>query len=121
MALSLILAGGVPAVVPVAVLGLLTIATLAWLLRRYQRLAHIPGPCISSLTNIPRLFWIRTRSMHNTYIDLHRKHGDFVRLGPNTVSVGTPLAIPLIYGTGSNLPKVRLRSPDTCLPLVLSF
>ncbi|CAK7217942.1 hypothetical protein SCUCBS95973_003319 [Sporothrix curviconia] len=36
---------------------------------------------------------------------LHRRYGDVVRLGPNRISIGTPLAIPAIYGTGANLPK----------------
>lgn len=86
----------------------LVILSLSWLVHRYFRLSHIPGPFWSAFSDVPRLCWAWSERIHETHIALHRQYGDVVRLGPNCVSVGSPLAIPAIYGTGSNLPKARL-------------
>ncbi|CAK7233233.1 hypothetical protein SEUCBS140593_008533 [Sporothrix eucalyptigena] len=63
------------------------------------------GPLWSRLSDIPRLLWARSDHIHEKHIALHRKYGVVVRLGPNCVSIGTPSAIPAIYGTGTNLQK----------------
>ncbi|CAK7230708.1 hypothetical protein SBRCBS47491_007678 [Sporothrix bragantina] len=81
------------------------ILPFAWLLYRYQRLSHVPGPFWSRLSDVPRLRWAWSDRIHEKHIALHRQYGDVVRLGPNCVSIGTPLAIPAIYGTGANFPK----------------
>jgi hypothetical protein len=44
---------------------------------------------------------------HNTAIDLHRKYGPLVRIGPKHISVGDSSAIPIIYGLNKGFTKVR--------------
>ena len=89
---------------PVALLVTL-LASVAWMLYRYVRLAHVPGPFWSRWTDVPRLRWAWSERIHEHHIALHRQYGDVVRVGPNCVSIGSPLAIPAVYGTGANLPK----------------
>ena len=75
---------------------------LVYLLRTYVRLSHVPGPFLASFTNLVRLRWVLTRRAQHIHIDLHKKYGPLVRIGPNAVSVGDPAEIQQIYGlTGS--------------------
>jgi hypothetical protein len=41
-----------------------------------------------------------------THIALHRKHGDIVRPGPNTLSFSNPNAMKSIYGLNKGFVKV---------------
>ncbi|KAL4963708.1 cytochrome P450 [Aspergillus stella-maris] len=74
----------------------LTIVVVA-LVRTRRRLQHIPGPFFASLTNIVRWNWVITGRAHLIHTQLHRKYGKVVRIGPNTVLVSDPAAIPSIY------------------------
>ncbi|KAK7915176.1 hypothetical protein PG985_012879 [Apiospora marii] len=82
--------------VPLLVLFLLTVAI--W--RRYfSPLSHIPGPFWASITRLWHAYHI-FEGDHNTHIiKLHEKHGHFVRIAPNEVSVSHP-----------NGPKVLLKT-----------
>lgn len=73
-----------------------------YLWRTYNRLSHVPGPLLASFTNFVRLRWVLTRKAQYIHIDLHKRYGPLVRIGPNTVSVGDAAEIQQIYGlTGS--------------------
>lgn len=74
--------------------------------RTYARLRHIPGPFWSKFTDIPRFYWVKTRRAQHIHIDLHKKYGPLVRMGPNMVSVGDPAEIPNIYSTTGKFIKV---------------
>lgn len=69
----------------------------AWFLRGYFRLRHIPGPCLSAWTDVPRALWVRSNRAHDVHIALHKKYGKLVRFGPNMVSVQDPTEIKRIY------------------------
>ncbi|KAK0659902.1 Pisatin demethylase [Lasiodiplodia hormozganensis] len=68
-------------------------------------LAKIPGPFSAKLSRL----WITKHSwdgdMHRTVIELHNKHGNLVRTGPNEVSVADLSAIKKIYGAGTKFQK----------------
>ncbi|KAJ5082506.1 pisatin demethylase [Penicillium argentinense] len=68
-------------------------------------LRTIPGPFLAKITDLYRLFIVRTGSAHEYHIRLHERHGPFVRLGPNNVSVGSPAAIPVLYNARTRFPK----------------
>lgn len=87
------------------------LAFILYVVSQRMKQSHIPGPFLASITNIPRVRWGYSGRAHEIQIDLHKKYGKLVRLGPNCISVGDPLAIPQIYGTGANFPKVSI-SPD---------
>ncbi|KAI8944281.1 putative benzoate 4-monooxygenase cytochrome P450 [Xylaria longipes] len=74
----------------------------------WNRLRHIPGPLLPSLTNLPRVFWVKTGQSQEYYRQLHEKYGEVVRLGPNMVSISNPEAIPILYPTRPGFPKSDL-------------
>ncbi|KAI5370115.1 Putative cytochrome P450 [Septoria linicola] len=64
-----------------------------------------PGPRIAAYTDWWRYFDVRNGKAERTHIELHRKHGDIVRLGPNVLSFADPRAIKIIYGLNKGLTK----------------
>ena len=66
--------------------------------RFWSPLARIPGPFAASLSRLWLVQQSRAGNMHRTMIELHRKHGQVVRTGPNEVSVTDPAVIKRIYG-----------------------
>ncbi|KAJ5993316.1 pisatin demethylase [Penicillium sp. IBT 35674x] len=68
-------------------------------------LRQIPGPILAKFTNLYRLALVNTGSAHIYHQALHKRHGPFIRLGPNTISIGTPAAIPILYNTRTRYPK----------------
>lgn len=72
----------------------------------WKGLNKYPGPKAAAYSNWWRLLDVRKRNHHWTNIQLHRKHGDIVRLGPNVLSFADPKAIKTIYGLNKNVVKV---------------
>lgn len=93
----------------VAVVGA-AFALVFYLVSQRMKQSHIPGPLWASISNISRMRWAYSGRAHEIQIGLHKTYGKLVRLGPNCISVGDPLAIPQIYGTGANFPKVSYHS-----------
>ena len=72
-----------------------------------------PGPFLCAITNWLRFFKAWQRTPEQWHIDLHEKHGDIVRLGPNCLSFGNPKAIKIIYALGKGFTKVFSISNST--------
>ncbi|KAH8592880.1 cytochrome P450 [Bisporella sp. PMI_857] len=78
---------------------LVAAAVIGWVLsllvyRRFlSPIAHVPGPALASVTRIWHMYAIYTGKQNLTFLDLHEKHGHFVRIAPNEVSVTHPEAI----------------------------
>lgn len=68
-------------------------------------LSPVPGPWLASLTNLYRLIIVRRGESHYRAIELHKKYGKYVRLGPNLVSVSDPVALSSIYGAAKGFSK----------------
>ncbi|KUI73259.1 Benzoate 4-monooxygenase [Cytospora mali] len=85
----------------------LIVAVSAWLLRNrfHNGLNKYPGPFMASLTDWWRLVDVWNRRPELTHIKLHEKHGDVVRLGPNTLSFADPAALKAIYGLNKGYVK----------------
>jgi hypothetical protein len=85
-------------------------ALLAWLVKnRYHNgLNKYPGPFLASLTDWWRLIDVWGRRPEVTHRALHKKHGDVVRLGPNSLSFADPKALKTIYGLNKGFVKVWL-------------
>lgn len=68
-------------------------------LRRY------PGPFIAKFS----VFWLAKQCRHArrsaAVMEQHKRHGDFVRVGPNHVSINTPEAVAEVYGHKSGCLK----------------
>ena len=76
----------------------LLVASLCYhVFRTYSRLKHIPGPFWAKFTNLQRVLWVKTGRSQEIYQKIHEKYQDFVRTGPNMVSISDPAAIPAVY------------------------
>jgi hypothetical protein len=86
----------------------LIVAFSAYLVsNRFNRgLNKYPGPFLASLTDWWRFWDVYKRRPEVTHINLHAKHGDVVRLGPNTLSFADPKALKTIYGLNKGFTKV---------------
>ncbi|KAL3455413.1 hypothetical protein BJX64DRAFT_282096 [Aspergillus heterothallicus] len=74
---------------------------LLYCLQQYfhNGLWRYPGPVLAKFTDIWRFLDVHRRRPDITHNALHKKYGDIVRLGPNTLSFASPSAIKVIYGT----------------------
>ncbi|KAF2149936.1 cytochrome P450 oxidoreductase [Myriangium duriaei CBS 260.36] len=86
---------------------ILGIAFVAFLLNNkfYRGLNKYPGPAVAAYTNWWRFADAWGRKVERTHIDLHRRYGDIVRLGPNVLSFADPKAIKTIYGLNKGMTK----------------
>ncbi|KAJ6163409.1 hypothetical protein N7497_003388 [Penicillium chrysogenum] len=66
----------------------------------------IPGPLLAKITNLWRFIDVANGRAEVTLHNLHQKHGDYVRLGPNVVSVRNLDALKTIYGINKGYEKV---------------
>ena len=88
---------------------IVVIAVVAWgVSNKYQNgLNKYPGPAVAAYTNWWRFYDVLGRQAQKTHQDLHKKHGDIVRLGPNVLSFADPRALKTIYGLNKGFTKVR--------------
>ena len=90
----------------IAVLAILIALALHWLWHEpTSSLNKLPGPFWARYTNLWRLLSVYKGHSDLTQLHLHRKHGDFVRIGPNCVSISDPSYIKTIYPTRDPLIK----------------
>ncbi|KAN0067476.1 Cytochrome P450 [Elaphomyces granulatus] len=73
----------------------------------YWKLRYVPGPFWARITNLQRILWVKSGKSHEIYQNIHEKYGDFVRIGPNTVSVSDPAAISTMYPMRPGFPKSK--------------
>lgn len=85
---------------------LLGVVVLRLLYNKFQPgVRSIPGPFAASVTKFWRLHDVWKGQAHLTAIDLHRKHGPLVRIGPNHVSVADTAYIPRFYSIREDYTK----------------
>lgn len=76
--------------------------------RFFHPLAGYPGPFLASLTDLWQVWQFLTLKQPYYLTELHEKYGEFVRYGPDKLSVTAVDAIPLIYQKGGKLmPKTE--------------
>ncbi|KAF9225866.1 cytochrome P450 [Gyrodon lividus] len=62
---------------------------------------RIPGPLLAKFSDI-WLGWIASQGHRSDVVhELHKKHGTFVRLAPNHVSIADPEALQIVYAHGN--------------------
>lgn len=76
------------------------------LLRNRWCLSGIPGPWLASYTRLWKVHDVWQGQHHQTTLELHRRHGPLVRIGPKHISVADPKAIPIIYNIDKSFTKV---------------
>jgi hypothetical protein len=75
-------------------------------------LRRIPGPFLATFTDLWRVGSWWTGRTHLAQIQLHRRFGPAVRLGPNMVSLGDPALIPTVYATTK--PWLKVSASVSC-------
>ncbi|KAJ4368605.1 hypothetical protein N0V86_009512 [Didymella sp. IMI 355093] len=71
-------------------------------------LKKVPGPLLAKFSNIWRFYNHYGQTHIETQKELHKKYGDVVRLGPNTVSVADASLLKTIYSTRGTFLKVQV-------------
>jgi hypothetical protein len=79
---------------------------LALVLVRHRRLSNIPGPFFASWTDLWRFYIVQTGQFQRKSISLHARYGHLVRVGPNTISISDPAAIPIVHSMHGEFQKV---------------
>ncbi|KAH7095538.1 cytochrome P450 [Paraphoma chrysanthemicola] len=68
-------------------------------------LRKFPGDTMAGLTKWHG-FWIAHKGMtHHSLLRKHQQYGDYIRVGPNEISITDPKYIPMIHGNKSKFPK----------------
>ena len=68
-------------------------------------LRRFPGPRLLSLSKFGHAFMSRKLDNHRQMDKLHRQYGDFVRTGPNEITIFTPEAYAALHGPQSKCTK----------------
>jgi hypothetical protein len=76
-------------------------------MRYLHPLAKYPGPFVASFTHLWKAYTMYQGQMEHVILDLHRKHGAIVRIGPNDLVISHPHAVKQIYLSGSSFIKVN--------------
>ncbi|OQE04404.1 hypothetical protein PENVUL_c033G10168 [Penicillium vulpinum] len=71
-----------------------------------HRLSRFPGPFLARLSNF-YVTALSARKLHpfEETEKLHKRHGDYVRLGPNELSITDPRAVKAIYSASAKVSK----------------
>ncbi|KXH47883.1 hypothetical protein CNYM01_01401 [Colletotrichum nymphaeae SA-01] len=69
--------------------------------------SKIPGPFLAKISDIWRFVDVARGRAHETHIKLHAQYGQYVRLGPNLVSVQNLDALKTIYGINKGYRKTE--------------
>lgn len=87
--------------------GVLSVATSLYLLSYFHSpLRDFPGPVLARLTNLWRFLDVFHGRPDKTQLELHRKYGSAVRVGPNVISLSDPSLISKVYTTKGAWKKV---------------
>lgn len=79
-------------------LGLLFLTRLFWQIF-LSPLSTFPGPILAKVTNLWRVAQVHSGRAELKHIELHRRHGSVVRIGPNCLSISDPDLIKTIYSS----------------------
>ncbi|PIG81786.1 hypothetical protein AARAC_011839 [Aspergillus arachidicola] len=85
--------------------GAASIVIFLHLFTTWWHLRHIPGPFLASITNLQRVWWVKTGRAHLYHQAIHAKYGEVVRIGPHLVSFSNPEAISTVYPIRPGFPK----------------
>ncbi|KAI0399882.1 cytochrome P450 [Xylaria palmicola] len=74
----------------------------------FHPLRHFPGPRLARLSQFYHVFHISSKVDNYRHLDrLHQKYGEYVRVGPNLLSISDPDLIEVIFHPQSNYTKAE--------------
>lgn len=71
----------------------------------FHRLSKFPGPFLASFTNLWKIYHVVVGDYERALLNLHRKYGQIVRIGPNHLDVSDSQAVKAIFGSGRTFQK----------------
>lgn len=66
----------------------------------------LPGPFLARFSSLYKLYMVYDGRCHTKNLDLHKKYGPMVRVGPQHVHISDPAAMSTIYSTSTKFVKV---------------
>ena len=75
-------------------------------------LKSFPGTWSSNFSNTWRFLDVLAQHPEVTHINLHKKHGSAVRMGPNVISLSDPDMIGKVFSTRTPWKKVKRRDAE---------
>lgn len=94
---------------------LLVVITL-FLLYSYSApgISSVPGPFLAKISHVWRFINVAQGHAEATLCKLHQQYGEYVRIGPNVVSISNLETLKVVYGINARYRKVGL-SPELAL------
>ncbi|KAH6658877.1 cytochrome P450 family protein [Truncatella angustata] len=74
-------------------------------IRSRNPLSSVPGPFWAKWSNLWLVYHCRKGHIHRKMIEVHKKYGTLVRVGPNEVSTADIESLKTIYGAGNDFRK----------------
>ena len=72
----------------------------------FHRLGHYPGPFMARLTQWYHVWSVREKVDNFKHLErLHMEYGDFVRVGPNLLSIADPAIVNVVHGFNTKFAK----------------
>ncbi len=81
----------------------------------FNPLNRFPGPYFARLTKFHHVVRNKNLDGHHKLLELHQKHGQFVRIGPNDLSITDPDGVQVVSGGNSKCTKAQWYSQDSPL------
>ncbi|KAK7531507.1 cytochrome P450 [Phyllosticta citribraziliensis] len=78
-------------------------------------LARYPGPRVAALTNLWKVYHVARGDYEHAILELHRKHGRIVRIGPNHVDISSGDAVKDVFLAGKSWVKSSFYNGFTAL------
>ncbi|KAK5659587.1 hypothetical protein OQA88_789 [Cercophora sp. LCS_1] len=78
-------------------------------------LRQYPGPFLAKFTNLWRLYHVSRGSFHLLLVDLHKKYGPVVRIGPTVLDVDYPEMIKTVFNTKGDWKKTEYYQGSSAL------
>lgn len=84
------------------------VVVVSQLLAEYYHhgLNRYPGPILAKFTRMWYRLDVKANRHPQHLTELHRKYGDVVRIGPNSLSLSSPAYVPRLYGVSQGYLKV---------------
>ncbi|KAF9053068.1 hypothetical protein BJ165DRAFT_835792 [Panaeolus papilionaceus] len=79
----------------------LVVTALAYRLSPLHPLYKYPGPRVAKCTSLYMTHVVWSGNRYKVYLELHRRYGDFVRIGPNTISINRHDIITSVYNAAN--------------------
>lgn len=65
----------------------------------FHRLRHFPGPPLAAVSKLYHVLQVLDAKQYLFLDKLRKQYGDYVRTGPNELTIYNPAAVPLIHGS----------------------